>query len=95
MRSGSKDTSGDELLAHLDGRSARTGGCHKGPGRILRDTRAMREETYLSQVEGRAITSIVVISIHMEHLLSVDRKQTREDTFGQTGALKYQFYVPL
>lgn len=46
-----------------------------------------RGDAHLVQVERSRITTIIVISIHMEHFLPIDREQSREDTFGETGSL--------
>lgn len=42
--------------------------------------------TYLVQVERRALGTIVVVAINMQHLLAFDRKQSRENALGQAGA---------
>lgn len=40
--------------------------------------------THLSQIQTSTVTSIVVIAIHMENLLALNRQQTRENTLRQT-----------
>jgi hypothetical protein len=40
---------------------------------------------YLSKIETRAFTSIVVIAIHVEDLLALNRQKAREDTLRQAG----------
>lgn len=41
---------------------------------------------YLGQVKTRAVTSIIVVPVHVKDLLSLDGEQAREDTLGQTSA---------
>ena len=41
--------------------------------------------THLSQVQTSAVASIIVIAVHVEDLLALDRQEAGEDTFGKTG----------
>lgn len=40
--------------------------------------------TDLRQIQTSTVTSVVIIAIHVKDLLSLDREETREDTFGET-----------
>ena len=42
-------------------------------------------EAHLSEVQRCTITTIVVIPVHVEDLLALDRQEAGEDTFGKTG----------
>jgi hypothetical protein len=42
--------------------------------------------TYLSQVQAGAVTSVIVVAVHMENLLALDGQETRQDTFCQSSA---------
>ena len=42
---------------------------------------------HLGQIQTRAVSTIVVVSIHMEDLLAVYREQTGENALGETRAL--------
>ena len=41
--------------------------------------------THLSQVQTSTVASIIVIAVHVEDLLALDRQEAGEDTFGKTG----------
>jgi hypothetical protein len=43
--------------------------------------------TYLSEVQTGTISTVVIVPIHVQDFLSIDRKESREDTFGKTGSL--------
>ena len=43
--------------------------------------------TYLSQVQTRTVSTVVVVPVHVENLLSINGEQSGEDTFRQAGAL--------
>ena len=45
-------------------------------------------DTYLSQIETSTIAAVVVIAVHVQDLLAINRKQSREDAFSETGALE-------
>lgn len=41
-------------------------------------------QTHLSQIERRALSTVVVIAVHMKDLFALDRQEPRENTFGET-----------
>ena len=45
-----------------------------------------RWTAYLGQVQTRAVSSIVVIPVHVQDLLALDRQETRQDAFRQPSA---------
>lgn len=45
-----------------------------------------RWTAYLGQVQTRAVSSIVVIPVHVQDLLALDGEQSGEDTLGQASA---------
>lgn len=47
---------------------------------------APRRTAYLGQVQTRAVSSVVVIPVHVQNLLALDGEQSREDTLGQASA---------
>ena len=49
---------------------------------------------HLGQVEGSGITTVVVVPVHVEDLLPVYRKQSREDALGKTGSLVISRRLP-
>lgn len=40
----------------------------------------------LCEVQGCTVTTVVVVPVHVKDLFPLDGQETREDTFGQTGA---------
>lgn len=64
-------------------------------GKALRGEERQREKTdifgsdhsmYLGQVQTGRLASVIIVAVHVEDLLALDRKETREDALGQTGA---------
>ena len=49
-----------------------------------RSTQA-RQRSHLRQVETGAFAAVVVVAVHVEDLLALDRQEAGEDTFGKTG----------
>ena len=47
---------------------------------------ASDKDTCLSEVETGAVTTVVVIPVHVQDLLALDGQQARQDTLGETGA---------
>ena len=43
--------------------------------------------TYLGEIQTSTISTVVIVPIHMEDLLPIDRKESGKDTFSQTGSL--------
>lgn len=43
-------------------------------------------EANLGEIQAGTVSSVVLVSVHMQDLLALDRKQSGKDTFGQTGA---------
>ena len=52
---------------------------------VMNDERSKR--TYLGEIETGTISTVVVVSVHVQDLLAIDREESREDTFGKTGSL--------
>lgn len=48
---------------------------------------AMLPKAHLSKVERRALATVVVVTVHVEDLLAVDRQEARDNALGQAGAL--------
>lgn len=46
----------------------------------------MNANTCLGEVERCRFGAVIVVTIHVEDLLTLDREQSREDTLGQAGA---------
>lgn len=44
--------------------------------------------TYLGEIETGTVSTVVIVPVHMEDFLSVDREESGKDTFGQTGSLE-------
>ena len=42
--------------------------------------------TDLSQVKTRADTTIVIVAVHVQDLLAIDRQETRQNALGQASA---------
>lgn len=45
-----------------------------------------KKKTYLGQIKGGTLASIIVVAVHVEDLLALDREKSREDTLGEAGA---------
>jgi len=44
--------------------------------------------TYLGEIQTSTVSTVVIVPIHMEDLLAIDREESGKDTFGQTGSLE-------
>ena len=50
--------------------------------------------THLSQVQASAITSIVIVAVHMEDLLALNGQETRQNTLCQSSAENDDLEMP-
>lgn len=41
----------------------------------------------MGEIQTSTISTVVIVPVHMEDFLSVDREESGKDTFGQTGSL--------
>lgn len=46
-----------------------------------------RPNTHLSQIQTGRITTVIIIPVHVQHLLPVDRQEAGQDALGEAGAL--------
>ena len=51
---------------------------HNGHGQL--------QETYLLQVERRALATVVIVAVHVQNLLALDGENTAEDALRQARA---------